>query len=144
MPNGILKPMKIDNYSHVLEGLNNAKERVGSMAALARLANVDPTNLTRWMTGARSPSLKVLSEILDVIGARIVFPEDEGADFSENILEKNKKIEELKSILEKSRRDNFILQGKIELLKEQLADARKEYEKLHLDQAKENPAQSGE
>ena len=58
MPNGILKLMKIDNYSHVLEGLNNAKERVGSMAALARLANVDPTNLTRWMTGARSPSCR--------------------------------------------------------------------------------------
>lgn len=137
MPNGILKLMKIDNYSHVLEGLNNAKERVGSMAALARLANVDPTNLTRWMTGARSPSLKVLSEILDVIGARIVFPEDVDADFSQDLAEKTEEIRRLRQELEKKAEEKFILEGRLRAYKEMMEEYRERLE------AKENPAGAG-
>lgn len=137
MPNGILKLMKIDNYSHVLEGLNNAKERVGSMAALARLANVDPTNLTRWMTGARSPSLKVLSEILDVIGARIVFPEDVDADFSQDLAEKTEEIRRLRQELEKKAEEKFILEGRLLAYKEMMEEYRERLE------AKENPAGTG-
>ena len=137
MPNGILKLMKIDNYSHVLEGLNNAKERVGSMAALARLANVDPTNLTRWMTGARSPSLKVLSEILDVIGARIVFPEDVDADFSQDLAEKTEEIGRLRQELEKKAEEKFILEGRLRAYKEMMEEYRERLE------AKENPAGAG-
>ena len=137
MPNGILKLMKIDNYSHVLEGLNNAKERVGSMAALARLANVDPTNLTRWMTGARSPSLKVLSEILDVIGARIVFPEDVDADFSQDLAEKTEEIRRLRHELEKKAEEKFILEGRLRAYKEMMEEYRERLE------AKENPAGAG-
>ena len=138
MPNGILKLMKIDNYSHVLEGLNNAKERVGSMAALARLANVDPTNLTRWMTGARSPSLKVLSEILDVIGARIVFPEDVDADFSQDLAEKTEEIRRLRQELEKKAEEKFILEGRLRAYKEMMEEYRERLE------AKENPAGAGQ
>ena len=137
MPNGILKLTKIDNYSHVLEGLNNAKERVGSMAALARLANVDPTNLTRWMTGARSPSLKVLSEILDVIGARIVFPEDVDADFSQDLAEKTEEIRRLRQELEKKAEEKFILEGRLRAYKEMMEEYRERLE------AKENPAGAG-
>ena len=137
MPNGILKLMKIDNYSHVLEGLNNAKERVGSMAALARLANVDPTNLTRWMTGARSPSLKVLSEILEVIGARIVFPEDVDADFSQDLAEKTEEIRRLRQELEKKAEEKFILEGRLRAYKEMMEEYRERLE------AKENPAGAG-
>ena len=137
MPNGILKLMKIDNYSHVLEGLNNAKERVGSMAALARLANVDPTNLTIWMTGARSPSLKVLSEILDVIGARIVFPEDVDADFSQDLAEKMEEIRRLRQELEKKAEEKFILEGRLRAYKEMMEEYRERLE------AKENPAGAG-
>jgi len=137
MPNDILKLMKIDNYSHVLEGLNNAKERVGSMAALARLANVDPTNLTRWMTGARSPSLKVLSEILDVIGARIVFPEDVDADFSQDLAEKTEEIRRLRQELEKKAEEKFILEGRLRAYKEMMEEYRERLE------AKENPAGAG-
>lgn len=137
MPNGILKLIKIDNYSHVLEGLNNAKERVGSMAALARLANVDPTNLTRWMTGARSPSLKVLSEILDVIGARIVFPEDVDADFSQDLAEKTEEIRRLRQELEKKAEEKFILEGRLRAYKEMMEEYRERLE------AKENPAGAG-
>ena len=137
MPNGILKLMKIDNYSHVLEGLNNAKERVGSMAALARLANVDPTNLTRWMTGARSPSLKVLSEILDVIGARIVFPEDVDADFSQDLAEKTEEIRRLRQELEKKAEEKFILEGRLRAYKDMMEEYRERLE------AKENPAGAG-
>ena len=137
MPNGILKLMKIDNYSHVLEGLNNAKERVGSMAALARLANVDPTNLTRWMTGARSPTLKVLSEILDVIGARIVFPEDVDADFSQDLAEKTEEIRRLRQELEKKAEEKFILEGRLRAYKEMMEEYRERLE------AKENPAGAG-
>lgn len=129
--------MKIDNYSHVLEGLNNAKERVGSMAALARLANVDPTNLTRWMTGARSPSLKVLSEILDVIGARIVFPEDVDADFSQDLAEKTEEIRRLRQELEKKAEEKFILEGRLRAYKEMMEEYRERLE------AKENPAGAG-
>ena len=129
--------MKIDNYSHVLEGLNNAKERVGSMAALARLANVEPTNLTRWMTGARSPSLKVLSEILDVIGARIVFPEDVDADFSQDLAEKTEEIRRLRQELEKKAEEKFILEGRLRAYKEMMEEYRERLE------AKENPAGAG-
>ena len=137
MPTGILKRMKIDNYFHVREARNNAKERVGSMAALARLANVDPTNLTRWMTGARSPSLKVLSEILDVIGARIVFPEDVDADFSQDLAEKTEEIRRLRQELEKKAEEKFILEGRLRAYKEMMEEYRERLE------AKENPAGAG-
>lgn len=120
--------MKTDNYSHILNGLNNAKDRIGSMAGLARIAQVDPTNLTRWMTGKRSPSLKVLAEVLDCIGARVVFPEDVDADFSQDISDKNKEITDLNEALERCNNEKMILLGKIELLKEQLSELRSEYD----------------
>lgn len=49
-----------------------------SRADLARAAAVSEANLSRWLSGASTPTLKKLEPVLEALGARLVLPDGNG------------------------------------------------------------------
>lgn len=57
--------------------LERAKAKYGTARALAEASGVDPVNISRWMSGKRSPKVEEISPIFDLMRARIVLPDEE-------------------------------------------------------------------
>ncbi len=49
-----------------------------SRADLARAADVSEANLSRWLSGASTPTLKKLEPVLAALGAKLVLPDENG------------------------------------------------------------------
>ncbi len=49
-----------------------------SRAELARAANVSEANLSRWLSGASTPTLKKLEPVLAALGAKLILPDENG------------------------------------------------------------------
>lgn len=49
-----------------------------SRAELARAADVSEANLSRWLSGASTPTLKKLEPVLSALGAKLVLPDENG------------------------------------------------------------------
>jgi phage repressor protein C with HTH and peptisase S24 domain len=60
----------------LLELLDIAVEKHGSMAEIHRLTGISNANLTYWKQRNRSPRLNEFSKILDLLGCKILLPEE--------------------------------------------------------------------
>lgn len=47
-----------------------------NQAELARAVNVSEANISRWLSGAATPTLKILDPVLQVLGVRLVLPSE--------------------------------------------------------------------
>lgn len=65
--------------------LERAKAKYGTARALAEASGVDPVNISRWMTGKRSPKVEEIAPIFDLMRARIILPEDEEAPAAKDV-----------------------------------------------------------
>jgi hypothetical protein len=129
--------MKEDLYTHVLKGLQNAIERSTALA-LAEKTNIQPSTIGRWATRARGvKTLIPFFKLLEAVNAKVVFPEDVDADFSQDLAEKTEEIRRLRQELEKKAEEKFILEGRLRAYKEMMEEYRERLE------AKENPAGAG-
>lgn len=129
--------MKEDLYTHVLKGLQNAIERSTALA-LAEKTNIQPSTIGRRATRARGvKTLIPFFKLLEAVNAKVVFPEDVDADFSQDLAEKTEEIRRLRQELEKKAEEKFILEGRLRAYKEMMEEYRERLE------AKENPAGAG-
>ena len=60
----------------ILSLLNVAIDRFGSKSAVAREAGVQQPNITNWTKGIKSPSLKEIAKVLDILDVEILLPEE--------------------------------------------------------------------
>ena len=57
-------------HSSVLAALKEAKEQLGSVAALAAKTGVNPVTLGRWFTGQRNPTVIEVGKVFDALGIK--------------------------------------------------------------------------
>lgn len=75
---------KMGAYEDILRGLERAVVSKGNVSRLAEAAGEAPSLLTRWIKRERVPKLDKLGPILDMLGARVIFPgEDQAYPLSE-------------------------------------------------------------
>lgn len=131
--------MKETLYEHILAGLERGALRYGSLYKLSTDAGMGKMSVYRWVKGDRGEegTLAKLATVLEMLGARIVFPEDVDADFSQDLAEKTEEIRRLRQELEKKAEEKFILEGRLRAYKEMMEEYRERLE------AKENPAGAG-
>lgn len=131
--------MKETVYEHILAGLERGAQRYGSLYRLSTDAGMAKMSVYRWIKGDRGEegTLAKFATVLELLGARVVFPEDVDADFSQDLTEKTEEIRRLRQELEKKSEEKFILEGKLQAYKELMEGYQ---EKLA---AKENPAEAG-
>lgn len=67
-------PLYDDTLKRVEREIRN---RYGSVRKFADFADVNPTMLTRWFSKSRVADFGKLSSILETLGAKVTFPEDE-------------------------------------------------------------------
>jgi len=60
----------------ILSLLAVALERYGTKTALAKETGVSQPTLTNWTKGIKSPSLKEISKVLDILKVQILLPEE--------------------------------------------------------------------
>lgn len=103
--------MKEDLYTHVLKGLQNAIERSTALA-LAGKTDIQPSTIGRWATGERGgKTLIPFFKLLEAVNAKVVFPEDVDADFSQDLAEKTEEIRRLRQELEKRPKKSLFLKA---------------------------------
>ena len=87
--------------AEILDGLKHAIEQSKNLNALAQSVNVSQQNLFNWVNGKTAPTLNKISEVMDALGAHVVFPWTKQdtffEDFNSQLLEMKKKIDELNS-----------------------------------------------
>lgn len=64
-------------FDDALEGLRRMSKREGNPTRLAEKLGEKPNLFSRWFDGTRKPSWDKLSSILEKVGARLVFPDEE-------------------------------------------------------------------
>lgn len=68
--------MKKTLLSQIPDILEYGSHKYGSTASLARASGCTPTNLSRWKAGTRVPSVTEFSPVLDAVGMKIVYPDE--------------------------------------------------------------------
>lgn len=65
----------------IVEALELGKKRYGSVAALARASSASEVNIGRWIKRQQKPKVSEVEELLDVIGAKLLLPDEELIDY---------------------------------------------------------------
>lgn len=128
-------------FDEVILALKQAASEFGSIRKLAEASSVAPENVSRWIAGTRNPSLKELTRVLEVMGAKFVFKENPSASCTSTIQSEDEtdfkvKIEILKADL--NTRDGQIkelLRQNAELLEKLLKNGQPITAKPELDPA---------
>lgn len=68
-----------------LAGLKRAEQKYGNAKKLADYLGVAPNLITRWLNEERDPKLSTMAPILDKLGARIAFLDEEKSDTARNV-----------------------------------------------------------
>ena len=86
--------MKETVYDLILAGLERGALRYGSLYKLSTDAGMGKMSVYRWVKGDRGEegTLAKLATVLEMLGARVVFPEDVAADISQDLAEKTEEI----------------------------------------------------
>lgn len=68
-----------------LAGLKRAAKKHGNAKKLADYLGVAPNLMTRWMNEERDPKLSTMAPVLDKLGARMVFADEDKSDTAREI-----------------------------------------------------------
>lgn len=65
----------------IVEALELGKRQFGSAAGLARAAGASEVNVGRWLNKKTKPKVSEVEGILDLVGARLVLPDEKIVDY---------------------------------------------------------------
>lgn len=65
----------------IVEALELGKRQFGSAAGLARAAGASEVNVGRWLNKKTKPKVSEVEGILDLVGARLVLPDEKLVDY---------------------------------------------------------------
>lgn len=73
--------MKTTFNEQLLEVINAAIQKKGSISELARSLDTNKAKISKWVNGKAAPSSSDVAPIVDMMGARLVMPYEKVADY---------------------------------------------------------------
>ena len=73
--------MKTTFNEQLLDVINAAIQKKGSISELARSLNTNKAKISKWVNGKAAPSSADVAPVVDMMGARLVMPEEKVADY---------------------------------------------------------------
>jgi transcriptional regulator with XRE-family HTH domain len=67
-------------YDDIMSYLKTRASRRGEAQKLAKLAGVNPNLISRWINKQRKPSLENIGQVMDALGAKVVFEDEKSSD----------------------------------------------------------------
>ncbi|MFW5970492.1 MAG: S24 family peptidase [Desulfovermiculus sp.] len=80
MGNTCAIPNGMGFYDDIMSYLKVRASKRGEAQRLAQLAGVNPNLISRWINKQRKPNLENISQVLDALGARVIFEDEKSPD----------------------------------------------------------------